>query len=221
LHAQRLNVKPGDKIVVTTNGNYIFGHIWIEGVSNFSSLSNGAKVRPTNTAALIFPLTIKDTYAQPYGKHPQWMNDVIFVEMENFGQYIMETINPGYPVAFTNFISHFSSFLQNVNEVVVNLAPKIRLNTYVDTDTTVIKRKIVEFSSKVIYSLGFTQVDDSLPVFNGVEEYQVFAIFLGLILNLVIFFLCYLSVMLIYSLMMISVDSRKFEMGVTRMVKWI
>ena len=215
IHAKRLNVVPGDKIVITSGGNYIFGHIWTQGVQNFTS---GAKVKPRNDAALLIPLTIKATYSQPFGKHPQWMNDVIFVERESFGDYIIDTINPNYPVAFKNFISHHSSFLENCNEVIVNLAPKIRLDTYVDTDTTVIKQKIVAFSSKVIYSLGFNQIDDELPVFNGVQDYQIFAIFLGLILNLIIFFLCYLSIMLIYSLMMISVDSRKFEMGVTRMV---
>lgn len=42
--------------------------------------------------------------------------------------------------------------------------------------------------------------------------------FLGLILNIIVLFIFFLSVLLIYSLLMVSVEARTFELGILRMV---
>jgi ABC-type antimicrobial peptide transport system permease subunit len=55
-------------------------------------------------------------------------------------------------------------------------------------------------------------------VLSGVKSYRFFALFLGLILNIIILFIFFLSVLLIYSLLMVSVESRTFELGILRMV---
>lgn len=47
---------------------------------------------------------------------------------------------------------------------------------------------------------------------------QYLSLFLGLILNVVILILLLLSIMLIYSLLMVNVETRTFEMGVYRLV---
>jgi len=66
--------------------------------------------------------------------------------------------------------------------------------------------------------IGFNQVYDSLPVLVGADENKLASSMLGLILNLVILLLSGISILLIYSLLMISVESRTFEMGVVRML---
>jgi ABC-type antimicrobial peptide transport system permease subunit len=48
--------------------------------------------------------------------------------------------------------------------------------------------------------------------------YSFFSLFLGLILNIIVVFIFFLSVLLIYSLLMVSVEARTFELGVLRMV---
>jgi len=40
----------------------------------------------------------------------------------------------------------------------------------------------------------------------------------GVVLNIILIFLCFLGAMLIYALMMVSVDARALELGVMRMV---
>lgn len=42
--------------------------------------------------------------------------------------------------------------------------------------------------------------------------------FLGLVLNIIIFVLLFLSILLIYSLLMVNVDTMTFELGVIRML---
>lgn len=58
----------------------------------------------------------------------------------------------------------------------------------------------------------------SLPVLEGLSRTKLISLFLGLILDLIIFILLSLSILLIYSLLMINVDSRTFEIGVMRMI---
>ena len=53
------------------------------------------------------------------------------------------------------------------------------------------------------------------------EEMELFStaiLFLGLIFDIIILLFVFLSVLLIYSLLMISVESKTFEFGVMRMV---
>jgi ABC-type antimicrobial peptide transport system permease subunit len=48
--------------------------------------------------------------------------------------------------------------------------------------------------------------------------YRFFSLFLGLILNIIVLFIFFLSILLIYSLLMVSVEARTFELGILRMV---
>lgn len=70
----------------------------------------------------------------------------------------------------------------------------------------------------MVYKLGFSELVTSLPVVNTLNTTQYFSLFLGLILNVVILILLLLSIMLIYSLLMVNVETRTFEMGVYRLV---
>ena len=57
-----------------------------------------------------------------------------------------------------------------------------------------------------------------VPVLDALDETRFFSLFLGLILNVVIVILLGLSVLLIYSLLMVNVETRTFELGVMRLV---
>jgi ABC-type antimicrobial peptide transport system permease subunit len=81
-----------------------------------------------------------------------------------------------------------------------------------------IQKNVVDFGSQALYVLGFDQVDVDMPVLNSVSTTRFFGLFLGLILNIIIFILLLLSILLIYSLLMINVETRTFELGVLRML---
>lgn len=55
---------------------------------------------------------------------------------------------------------------------------------------------------------GISQVSADLPVAEKVESYQFFALFLGLLLNLIAIILLALCSMLIGSLLLVSVETR-------------
>ena len=57
-----------------------------------------------------------------------------------------------------------------------------------------------------------------LPILEKLYKTKLGAMFLGLIFDLVIFFLFVVSMTLIYSLMVINIDTKKFEYGILRSI---
>jgi len=57
-----------------------------------------------------------------------------------------------------------------------------------------------------------------MHLLNSVRNTEFVALGLGVILNVIILVLLFLSVLLVYSLLMINVATRQFEMGVFRML---
>ena len=71
---------------------------------------------------------------------------------------------------------------------------------------------------QLVQSLGFFPFDMALDVLEEMQGYSNAILFLGLIFDIIILLFVVLSVLLIYSLLMISVESKTFEFGVMRMV---
>jgi ABC-type antimicrobial peptide transport system permease subunit len=72
--------------------------------------------------------------------------------------------------------------------------------------------------NEVVEALGFFPFRMQLDILGAMELASQAILFLGLIFDLVIILFISLSVLLIYSLLMISVESKTFEFGVMRMV---
>ena len=70
----------------------------------------------------------------------------------------------------------------------------------------------------MIDALGFFPVEMELDLLSQMQIYSQAIMFLGLIFNVIIILFIVLSILLIYSLLMISVESKTFEFGVMRMV---
>ena len=66
--------------------------------------------------------------------------------------------------------------------------------------------------------MGFFPFRMQLEVLTAMEVASFAILFLGLIFDLVVVLFIALSVVLIYSLLLISVESKTFEFGVMRMV---
>lgn len=66
--------------------------------------------------------------------------------------------------------------------------------------------------------LGFYPVNIDLPVLESMQFFSNAILMLGLIFDIIIVLFIILSVLLIYSLLLISVESKTFEFGVMRMV---
>ncbi len=56
----------------------------------------------------------------------------------------------------------------------------------------------------------------TLPVLNELYGLRYASMFLGIILNLIVFILFVLSTMLLYNLLLVSIETKTFELGVLR-----
>ena len=67
-------------------------------------------------------------------------------------------------------------------------------------------------------SLGFYPIRVVNSVIDEVAEFSKYVMFIGIIFDLVVALLVIISVMLIYSLLVIHVETKTFHIGVQRMV---
>lgn len=99
----------------------------------------------------------------------------------------------------------------------MNLPPP-RIDAYLNNNYDKIQKSLIGWANPLFFKVGFTRILTDLPVLGGLDDTKLISLFLGLILNVIIFILLFLSVLLIYSLLMINVETRVFELGVMRMI---
>lgn len=162
------------------------------------------------------PLRVQTIYRDPVGKHPLDEENVIIMEYAHFLPYITRYLHPKLPEPVSQEFKQINLY-DFAQQVVINLPPP-RIQFYLQSDYDKIQRAVVEFSARIVYKLGFSELLTDMPVTDSLNVTQYFSLFLGLILNVVILILLLLSTMLIYSLLMVNVETRTFEMGVYRLV---
>jgi len=101
-------------------------------------------------------------------------------------------------------------------DLVVNL-PAPRHDTYLMADYEALQKIVVDYFSSVLVLIGFPAWEaPSLQILRRMQVAQFIQLFLGLTLNLFILILVVLSIVLIYSLLLVSVETRQLEMGILR-----
>jgi len=92
-----------------------------------------------------------------------------------------------------------------------------RTKPYLQSFNTALKA-VSDWATQIAIATDFNAVSTILPVMSAVVLNQTFSSFIGLIFTIVTLLLTVISIYLVYTLMMVSVDTRTFEMGVLRMV---
>eukprot|EP00708_Paratrimastix_pyriformis_P002012 GAFH01000750.1.p1 GENE.GAFH01000750.1~~GAFH01000750.1.p1 ORF type:complete len:1070 (+),score=469.34 GAFH01000750.1:43-3252(+) len=167
-------------------------------------------------ATVNLPLTVGEVSESVYGKTSLDEYHACFVEYDTFLGHLLERLHPAINATIRETLAsrNLDHFAQ---EVIFNIPPP-RYRTYLDLNYDSLQDTVVEWSSSLLYRLGFNQVSVSMPVLRGMQSMSMFSMFLSLVLSIIITILVALSVLLIYSLLMISVDTRTFELGVLRMI---
>lgn len=77
---------------------------------------------------------------------------------------------------------------------------------------------MVKYANEVTEALGYYPIIMKLDVLTEMKGYAQAVMFMGLIFDIIILLFVIIAILLIYSLLMISVETKTFEMGVIRMV---
>ena len=201
------NVSIGDTVNIVTRVRTVFGvRVWEEMTSGDSSQDD----------QLVVVVMIKGFYSGSAGKHPSGVSGVL-LPGDAWPQMMAEGMNPSRsdPEVRARVAAH--PWREYANRVVWNLPPG-RAGAYRSSDLAGIKRDVSGFISELLARVGWKDISTTMPVLDGVSGYEFFSLFLGLLLNIIVLFIFALSVLLIYSLLMVSVESRTFELGILRMV---
>lgn len=220
--ATALKVKVGSTIYGRFNASFGGRSLYNETVMQYScsACSKGNETAITKAEMVWAPHVVKGIFSEFYGKFQRNSETfVVLVGMDSLLPHLSTHLNPTLLPRSAELARNFTKVDLNhfVSSVAVNL-PAPRIEAYLTSSYQVVHDRLITFSNRVIFKLGIAQVGVDMPVLRGLAGTEMVSLFLGLILNVIIFILLFLSIVLIYSLLMISVETRTFEMGILRMI---
>ena len=102
--------------------------------------------------------------------------------------------------------------------LMVGTLPGQRYEWYTDSNFLEVKRKVVEQIDKSDIDLGFFNVKSHPALLQELMIYNVAVMFVGLIFDVLLMIFVIVATLLVFSLLLISVESKTFENGVLRLV---
>jgi len=220
--ASEVRVSPGDTIVFRMTANEIIRELVVSYNFHQPITSRRIDSEPFSSNVTIdIPFVVNKTVSSLMGKFPDGSyGSNLLAEYKYFFSHVLDYLpdnlksNPNYPY----FIEFAKAQIpeQYAQEITFNF--ENRREIYQDSNFDNIQIAAVGFGSKIADLLGIFPFRMSLPIYYELDGSKLVGMFLGLILNIIIIVLFFLSVILIYNLLMVSVETRTFEMGVLRMV---
>jgi ABC-type antimicrobial peptide transport system permease subunit len=166
---------------------------------------------------VLMPLTIANLVTSTDGKLSADSNDFIFVDYETILTSFAVFLNPAMPAQNRRMFAETDPH-DLASEITFEFPPSERKDVYSQTDDKDVLASATAFATPIIATLGFNQVDVSMPIVSYIQANRFFSLFLGLILSLIILGLGFLCIVLIHSLLTVGVETRTFELGIMRMV---
>lgn len=108
--------------------------------------------------------------------------------------------------------------LAQIAQSLVMTLPTPRYAYYESSDFDVIQKQVTEYANHLVDDLGFYPITASLNILEDMEGYSAAVLFMGLIFDIIILLFVIIAILLIHSLLMISVETKTFEIGVMRMI---
>jgi ABC-type antimicrobial peptide transport system permease subunit len=108
--------------------------------------------------------------------------------------------------------------MKQIAESLVMTLPDPRYSYYESSDFDVIQKSVTQYTNKMVEDLGFYPITANLDILEDMENYSAAVLFMGLIFDIIILLFIIIAVLLIHSLLMISVETKTFEIGVMRMI---
>ncbi|MES1908802.1 MAG: hypothetical protein MHM6MM_001672 [Cercozoa sp. M6MM] len=200
------------------------------------------KLAKNETKEHVDSLKSKRTWALPMriatirndgkGKFPSDSDDWIAADIDEFKQVALHFSNVrAHAVASNSAALYNLVALPDMREASTHLHASFlrasgskdfeqqRFKLYHSSSYEDIRKKMQQRVSKLLFSSGgFVAFQSDLPVLDELRRDRLLALLLGLALNILLVVLIALSVALLQSLLLISVQSRRFQFGVLRML---
>ena len=96
--------------------------------------------------------------------------------------------------------------------------PSPRHESYQSSNYDDIQRNVLDYSNKIVEELGLYPVKASNHLLGEMQVYQYQVMFIGLIFDVIVILFVIVAILLIYSLLLISVETKTFDIGIMRLV---
>lgn len=215
LARQMRGVNVGDTIVLNLRLNNLLPLVHWQAInaSGIPQSYPGPSVNVAVKVVGILPLT--------YGKVSASDDKGVFIELDTLLELVARSVpSTAFPAPFPALFASDASLelmYQSVTAVLFTCG-SVRLDCYGSSSYPTTAALVMDWASAIVRRLSFTQVNSELPVLGELSQLQVFSAFLGMVFSLVTILLSVLSIFLIYSLLMASVATKTFELGVLRMI---
>ncbi|KAJ3148485.1 hypothetical protein HDU86_007415 [Geranomyces michiganensis] len=215
--ARALKLEVGDYVIVTYDG-FMFGTLYSKVKAATITNAGFQDVRNVNVA-----LIVKAIYAEDgSNKWPQWTatdyNAVL--EYSSILKVVAPFYHSTYPQVFRNALVAAGDNLAQYGEAnqVIFACGIPRTSCYSDSNYGKIATRLLAWGSKIRFRLGIDVVNVGLDVLDSLNNVSTFSQFLSLITSIVVALFVGLSCFLIYNLLMVSVETKTFELGILRMI---
>lgn len=172
------------------------------------------------TTDITFTCDVVDTFMDNYGKAGDESDGLVFMEHEHFFTFISEHLPNDINEMFPTYKHLLTALNPNdyANTIIVNFPPN-RISAYVESDYDMLVQKGAEYANKLVTQFAnLVHLNVTMPLIERMEQYNFGSVLLNLTLNIIIISLFILSLILIYSLLLITMETNSFEFGILRLI---
>mgnify|MGYP000848322605 FL=1 len=217
--AELLGISVGDYFLMQF---YVDSHMEYIAEENEDYFRENTKRRPQDVSNIFIRIVVKvhDVWPNFADKLPNGGKSYILMEQESFYRHAVKFFSNRWNPILKNTTEFFKSKLVSLdlmdysNSIIINHPQRMKI--YTDSNYDNLQFTIEKFADKVSMHLGVLPFDMKLDLLRKLEPLKFAVLFLGILLNIVIIVLFGQSVMVIYNLLLVKVETKTFEMGVLR-----
>lgn len=166
------------------------------------------------------PCKIVDFMDETYGKYPSSDADSqILMEYNELFPYLLDYLPSGI-VSDPNFVAYMEQdrFFEQYAAMMMYTLPSPRYKYYTSSDFAVIRQKVLSETNEIIEKTGFYPITSDSSLLLLMQVFSFAILFLGLIFDILLILFVIISILLIYSLLMITTETKTFDTGIMRLL---
>mmetsp|Transcript_18319 Transcript_18319/g.16196 ORF Transcript_18319/g.16196 Transcript_18319/m.16196 type:complete len:157 (+) Transcript_18319:809-1279(+) len=114
------------------------------------------------------------------------------------------------------FLRKYSPF-DFVNVIVMNF-PSPRLDFYKQADYNKLQSLQLSYATALETQLGYYPVEVELPLLKQMEQFNFAILFLGLVFSIILTMFVIISIILIYSILLVNIEKKSSDIKIKRML---
>lgn len=215
--ADPLGLAVGDRMLLLGDVSYPFMEAFNHAELDDLGVAGSTKLPYSSFGVVLYSVVVAGLISDSEDK---FESDITNFIIGNFSDAVPMTAAALSPSVSASSVDLFRSVpsASCASRVYVNLPPSRRSAVYNQRDYDAIQTDLIAFAALVFAQIGFNQVAIDTPILTYLFGVRFFSLFLGLIVSLILIALAFLSIVLIYSLLTVNIETRTFEMGLQRMI---